>query len=109
MSQDRKLLLPDEFPYLGRQHLKYRVVKIVDQVVTVKRNRGQLVDIPISFLFQCHDDLMSAPDQTLPLQEIIKDVSASIRYGESVIGAVLVAAGLAKVLKGRSIRLRGIS
>jgi len=66
------------------------------------------VHIPIDFLFQCYDDLMAAPGQTLPLQRIIKDTSDSIRFGESIIGATLVAAGLAEVINRKPIMLRGI-
>lgn len=108
MNQVKKLSLPEEFPYLGRQYLKYRVVELTEEQVTIKRTRGQVVIIPHDFIFKCYDDLMAAPDRMLPLQRVIKDISDSICFGESIVGATLVAGGLAEVVSRKPIVLRGI-
>lgn len=104
-----ELVLPDEYPYLGRQSQLYRVVKRTAQAITIKRSAGQEVEIPIDMIFRCYDALMKAPKQTLLLQEIIPDLSDSIQVGESVMAATLVAAGLAKVVNRKpKIILQGV-
>ena len=108
MSRSRKLALPDEFPYLGRQYLRYRVVELTEESVTISRSKGQTKVIPVDFIFKCYNDLMAAPARTLPLQEIVRDTADSIRFGESIIGATLVAAGLAKVVSRGPIKLLGV-
>ena len=104
-----ELVLPNEFPYLGRQGQLYKVVERTAQAITIERSARQKVEIPIDLIFRCYDALMKAPEQTLPLQEIIPDLSDSIQVGESVMAATLVAAGLARVVNRKpKIILQGV-
>ena len=59
-------------------------------------------------IWRCYDALVAAREHTLPLLRIIPDLADSIRIGESVMAATLVAAGLAEVVSRRPIRLRGV-
>ena len=96
MDRLKTLSLPVEFPYLVHKKM-YRVLQITDDTITVARSKGQIVEIPITVMFRCYNDLIASPERMCPLQEILQDSRDSFSFGESIIGAVLVAAGLARV------------
>ena len=109
MCQSVKLPLPKEFRSLGPEHKRYQLIEQTEAEVTIRRDQGKIVHIPTGLIFECYDRLMAAPDHTLPMQQLIVDVSAGIDPGESVVGAMLVAAGLAEVTDEEGpITLKGI-
>jgi len=104
----RKLSLPREFHSLGPQHVPYQVERLTGEIVVIVRRKGQRVEIPTDVVYRCYEHLAAAPDHELPLEEIIPDLADSIRFGESLMGATLVAAGLAEVTGRRPLRLRSL-
>jgi len=108
MNDPRKLHLPDEYYSLGPHPVRYRVVRRTEKDITVSREGGQIVRIPVDLLLRCCDSIKDAPDQALPMQQIIKDLAENIRYGESIIAATLVASGLAEVVCKRPVTLKAV-
>jgi len=105
MASSRTLTLPTtKFPYLVHQEKWYRVVWVTDDLIGIKRSGGTDVEVPIATVWRCHERLLASPGRTLDLQEV-----PAGKVGQSVVGAFLVAAGLAKVVGEKPIRLLGIS
>jgi hypothetical protein len=79
------------------------VVWITEDLIRIKRSGEMDVDVPIATVWRCHERLLASPGRTLDLQEI-----PAGKAGQSVVGALLVAAGLAKVVGKKPIQLLGI-
>ena len=110
MNKSGSLSLPEEYHSLGSPPVRYQVVKQTEDIITVMRENENKVCLPTDFLLRCRDHLRAAPNQTLRMQEIIKDLSEEIKYGgQSIVGATLVAAGWAEVVcKKPSLMLRAV-
>ena len=108
MNKSGSLSLPEEYHSLGPRPVRYQVVRQTEDIITVMRENGEKVDLPTDFLLRCCDHLRAAPNQTLPMQQIIKDRSQDIEYGQSIVGATLVAAGRAEVVRKKPLTLRAV-
>ena len=103
MSSSLELSLPRDFPYLGHPDQRYRLTGASDDSLTIERMKGQTVHVRTYVVFRCRDALLAAPERMLPLQ----DIPAGSK-GQSIIGAILVAAELAEVVGKKPIQLRGM-
>ena len=100
--------LPTSFPYLGEWTKKYLLVRQTDTAITLQRHDGQPVEIPVRSILDCCERLRGALGQKLTREDIIPDGSDNRQYGQSVFAAILVAGGMAEVVREKPLTLKAI-
>ena len=93
--------LPTRLPYLKHRNKKYQIIEKSEDHLIIKRAEGKVVKVRTSVIARCHQAITTSPRHTLMLQEL-----PAGSCGESVVGAILVAANLAEVVDERPILLR---
>lgn len=97
----RTITLPKRFPYLSHKNKEYTVSGTLGDTIRVLRDDGVTeVEISVHVIQAQLNALKAAPGRTLKLQSL-----PECGFGQSIIGAILVAAGLAKVTKKRPVTL----